>query len=56
LVVLGSGGMASAGYSRGDEEKHAWPMPNFGESITDEHEIWKIIAHIRSLNSSSAAK
>lgn len=49
LVALGSEAMVSAGYPRGDKEKHAGPMPSFGEMISDEQELWKIIAFIRSL-------
>jgi mono/diheme cytochrome c family protein len=49
LVTLGSEGLAGAGYSRGDKEKHAGPMPGFGEAIPNEQELWKIIAYIRSL-------
>jgi mono/diheme cytochrome c family protein len=50
LVALGSEEMLSGGYSRGDKEKHAGPMPAFGEMISNEQELWKIIAYIRSLN------
>jgi mono/diheme cytochrome c family protein len=56
LVALGSEGLAKAGYSRGDQEKHAGPMPGFGETIADELELWKIVSYIRSLQSGSAAK
>ena len=49
LVALGSEEMLSGGYSRGDKEKHAGPMPSFAETISDEQELWKIIAFIRSL-------
>ncbi len=49
LVALGSEEMLSGGYVRGDKEKHAGPMPSFGEMISDEQELWKIIAYIRSL-------
>jgi mono/diheme cytochrome c family protein len=49
LVTLGSEQMLSQGYSRGDQEKHAGPMPGFGEAIIDEQELWKIVAYIRSL-------
>ena len=49
LVALGSEGLATAGYSRGEGEKHAGPMPGFAEAIPDEQEIWKIVAYIRSL-------
>jgi len=51
LVTLGSEKMLSEGYARGDQEKHAGPMPGFGETIADEQEIWKIVAYIRSLKS-----
>lgn len=56
LVALGSEGLAKEGYSRGDKEKHAGPMPAFGEAISDEQELWKIVSYIRSLQSGSAAK
>ena len=56
LVALGSEEMASAGYMRGDKEKHAGPMPAFGEAISDEQELWKIIAYIRSLKPGGAGK
>jgi mono/diheme cytochrome c family protein len=49
LVALGSEAFLSGGYVRGDKEKHAGPMPAFGEMISDEQELWKIIAYIRSL-------
>lgn len=50
LVALGSEALAGAGYSRGDKEKHAGPMPGFGQTISNEQELWKIIAYIRSLS------
>jgi mono/diheme cytochrome c family protein len=53
LVALGSEEMLSGGYSRGDKEKHAGPMPAFAETISDERELWKIIAFIRSLKPSA---
>jgi mono/diheme cytochrome c family protein len=56
LVALGSEEMASAGYTRGEEEKHAGPMPPFGEAISDEQELWKIIAYIRSLKPGGSAQ
>lgn len=56
LITLGSEKMAEEGYSRGDKEKHAGPMPGFGESIADEQELWKIIAYIRSLQTAAAGK
>jgi mono/diheme cytochrome c family protein len=56
LVAIGSEGLAKAGYSRGDKEKHAGPMPPFGEAISDEEDLWKIIAYIRSLQVGTAAK
>lgn len=49
LITLGSEKMLSEGYARSDQEKHAGPMPGFGETFADEQEIWKIIAYIRSL-------
>jgi mono/diheme cytochrome c family protein len=49
LVALGSEGLANAGYSRGDKEKHAGPMPAFGQTISDEQDLWKIVSYIRSL-------
>jgi mono/diheme cytochrome c family protein len=54
LVVLGSEGVLSGGYTRGDTEKHAGPMPGFGETLSDEQEVWKIIAYIRSLKTGGA--
>lgn len=56
LVTLGSEKMLSEGYTRGDSEKHAGPMPGFGDTISDEQEIWKIVAYIRSLNPGGASK
>lgn len=56
LVAIGSEGVAKAGYSRGDKEKHAGPMPPFGEAISNEQDLWKIIAYIRSLKAGAAAK
>ena len=56
LVALGSEGILSGGYVRGDKEKHAGPMPAFGETISDEQELWKIIAYIRSLKPGGSAK
>jgi mono/diheme cytochrome c family protein len=49
LVALGSEAILSSGYTRSDSEKHAGPMPAFGEVISDEQELWKVIAYIRSL-------
>ncbi len=49
LVTLGSEKLLGEGYARSDQEKHAGPMPGFGETIGDEEEIWKIIAYIRSI-------
>lgn len=54
LVTVGSEAMLANGYSRGDKEKHAGPMPGFGATITDEQELWKIIAYIRSLQAEAA--
>jgi mono/diheme cytochrome c family protein len=56
LVALGSEEMAGAGYTRGDKEKHAGPMPSFGEAISDEQDLWKIIAYIRSLKPGAIGK
>lgn len=56
LVTLGSEKLLSKGYSRGDKEQVAGPMPGFGEAITDEQDLWKIIAYIRSLQPSAADK
>jgi mono/diheme cytochrome c family protein len=56
LITLGSEQMLSGGYARGDQEKHAGPMPGFGEAIGDEQEIWKIVTYIRSLKAGEAAK
>lgn len=56
LVILGSEAIQSGGYTRGDKEKHAGPMPSFSETISDEQELWKIIAYIRSLKSAGADK
>jgi mono/diheme cytochrome c family protein len=56
LVALGSEEMANAGYTRGDKEKHAGPMPSFGEAISDEQDLWKIIAYIRSLKPAGSDK
>lgn len=53
LIALGSEDLGKGGYSRGDKEIIAGPMPGFGEAIPDEAELWKIIAYIRSV---SAAK
>jgi mono/diheme cytochrome c family protein len=50
LVALGSEVLAKAGYSRGDKEKHAGPMPAFGQTISDEKDLWKIVSYIRSLH------
>lgn len=55
LATLGSEQMLSQGYVRGDKEKHAGPMPAFGEAITDETELWKIIIYIRSLKPGAPA-
>ena len=49
LITVGSEAMLANGYSRGDKEKHAGPMPSFSATIFDEKELWKIIAYIRSL-------
>jgi len=49
IVAVGSEAMLANGYSRSDKEKHAGPMPSFSGMITDEQELWKIIAYIRSL-------
>ncbi len=46
--------MLANGYSRGDKEKHAGPMPSFSATIADEQELWKIIAYIRSLQAADA--
>lgn len=54
LVTVGSEAMLANGYSRGDKEKHAGPMPGFGATIADEQELWKIIAYIRSLQAEAA--
>lgn len=54
LVTVGSEAMLANGYSRGDKEKHAGPMPSFGATIADEQELWKIIAYIRSLQTAGA--
>lgn len=56
LVALGSEGILSSGYIRGDKEKHAGPMPSFGEAISGEQELWKIITYIRSLRPSGSDK
>ena len=56
LVALGSEGLAAAGYVRGDKEKHAGPMPGFGEAIGNEQDLWKIIAYLRSLPKSDRGK
>ncbi|HEX5666596.1 MAG TPA: c-type cytochrome [Hyphomicrobium sp.] len=56
LVALGSEGIAKAGYSRGDKEKHAGPMPAFGQAISDEQDLWKIVSYIRSLQPGFAPK
>lgn len=56
LVAVGSEEMLSGGYTRGDKEKHAGPMPPFGEMISNEQELWKIIAYIRSLKPGGADK
>ncbi len=56
LVTLGSEGLAGAGYSRGNDEKHAGPMPAFGEAIGSETDLWKIVAFIRSLKAPAAAQ
>ncbi|MBR2535671.1 MAG: c-type cytochrome [Hyphomicrobium sp.] len=53
LIALGSEDLGKGGYSRGDKEIIAGPMPGFGEAIQDETDLWKIIAYIRSV---SAAK
>lgn len=49
LVALGSEGIQAIGYTRGENEKHAGPMPAFGATLPDEQELWKILAYIRSL-------
>src|SRR5262245_43385774 len=54
LVTLGSEELLSGGYARGDKEKHGGPMPSFSETISDEQELWKIIAYIRSLKPGGA--
>jgi mono/diheme cytochrome c family protein len=56
LVALGSEGLAKSGYSRGDKEKHAGPMPPFGQAISDEQDLWKIVSYIRSLQPGFAAE
>jgi mono/diheme cytochrome c family protein len=56
LVALGSEGIAKAGYSRGDKEKHAGPMPAFGQAISNEQDLWKIVSYIRSLQPGFATK
>lgn len=54
LITVGSEAMLANGYSRGDKEKHAGPMPSFSATISDEQELWKIIAYIRSLQAAGA--
>lgn len=56
LVTLGSEKLLSAGYTRGDKEQMAGPMPGLSETVKDEHELWKIIAYIRSLQPTGSAK
>lgn len=56
LITLGSEKLLSDGYTRGDKEQIAGPMPGLGEAISDEQELWKIIAYIRSLQPSAADK
>lgn len=56
LIALGSEDIGNGGYTRGDKEIIAGPMPGFGEAIPDETQIWKIIAFIRSVSAGGDAK
>lgn len=56
LIALGSEELGNGGYTRGDKEMIAGPMPGFGEAIQDETQLWKIIAYIRSINAAANGK
>lgn len=56
LVTVGSEAMLASGYNRGENEKHAGPMPGFSASIADETELWKILTYIRSLRPAGTDK
>lgn len=56
LIALGSEELGKAGYTRGDKEIIAGPMPGFSETLRDETELWKIMAYIRSVGAGGADK
>ncbi len=56
LITLGSEALLNSGYSRGDKEQVAGPMPGLGTTFAEEQDLWKIIAYIRSLQPGSADK
>jgi Cytochrome C oxidase, cbb3-type, subunit III len=53
LITLGSDGLTKDGYARVKHEVVVGPMPPFGAIIKTSDDLWRIIAFIRSVNSSS---
>jgi len=53
LIALGTVELQKQGYRRKGSEFVVGPMPPFGETIKTDDALWKIIAWIRSVNSSA---
>jgi mono/diheme cytochrome c family protein len=51
LIVLGSKELLKQGYVRKGSEAVVGPMPPFGDTIKTGDDLWKVLAWIRSVNS-----